>query len=32
MMNYVHIYIVNTMLTTLNIDSDINSNSRLYAP
>lgn len=31
-MNYVHIYIVNTMLTTLNIDSDINSNSRLYAP
>lgn len=31
-MNYVHIYIVNTMLTTLNIDSDVNSNSRLYAP
>lgn len=31
-MNYVHIYIVNTMLTTLNIDSDIDSNSRLNAP
>lgn len=31
-MNYVRIYIVNIMLTTLNIDSDINSNSRLYAP
>lgn len=31
-MNYVHIYIVNTMLATLNIDSDIDSNSRSNAP